>query len=183
MSQLANKDKTIADMKEKMSGATNSRNSIFAGMMQNQAMNLEENLIQSRNAPINEKSSTLSMLVKKDNMMDKHRTVIPSIAPINMKLDRTLIPISGAKSGFAVVFFEIQVKGVSVGRVEFELFENTMKTSENFRALCTGEKGVGKQGKNLCYKYSPLHRVVPNFIIQGGDIVNKNGTGGESIYG
>ena len=58
-----------------------------------------------------------------------------------------------------------------------------MKTSENFRALSTGEKGIGKQGKPLSYRYNTMHRVVPNFIIQGGDIINKNGTGGESIYG
>ena len=84
-----------------------------------------------------------------------------------------------------IVFMDINVAHERLGRVVFELFADEVpKTAENFRALCTGEKGLGeKTGKNLHYKGSTFHRVIKDFMIQGGDFENGNGTGGESIYG
>ncbi|XP_076005142.1 peptidyl-prolyl cis-trans isomerase D [Genypterus blacodes] len=83
------------------------------------------------------------------------------------------------------VFFDVDIDGERVGRIVFELFADvTPKTAENFRALCTGEKGTGKStGKPLHFKGCPFHRIIKQFMIQGGDFSNHNGTGGESIYG
>merc|ERR1719471_637239 len=82
------------------------------------------------------------------------------------------------------VFFDIEIGGEPKGRVEFELFASVVpKTAENFRAQTTGEKGTGKSGKPLHYKGSKFHRIIPNFMIQGGDFTMGNGMGGESIYG
>merc|ERR1711988_137568 len=83
-----------------------------------------------------------------------------------------------------LVFFDITIGGKSAGRVTFELFDSvTPKCAENFRCLCTGEKGRGRSGKNLFFKGSSFHRIIPGFMIQGGDFTKGNGTGGESIYG
>ena len=82
------------------------------------------------------------------------------------------------------VFFDMTLDGAPAGRIVMELYaDTTPNTAENFRALCTGEKGVGKKGKPLHFKGSAFHRVIPGFMCQGGDFTAGNGTGGESIYG
>ena len=82
------------------------------------------------------------------------------------------------------VFFDITIGDAPAGRLVFELFADvTPKTAENFRALCTGEKGKGQSGKALHFKGSSFHRIIPDFMCQGGDFTRGNGTGGESIYG
>ena len=105
------------------------------------------------------------------------------LLPLKLKL--LIIPPEMANSSRPRVFLDLTVGSIPLGRIVFELFtEVAPKTAENFRALCTGEAGIGKTTeKPLHYKGCLFHRVVKNFMIQGGDFVNFNGTGGESIYG
>ena len=85
------------------------------------------------------------------------------------------------------VYMDLSHGTEPLGRIVFKLFKDiTPKTAENFRALCTGErgkKGLGQSATDLCYRGSNIHRVVRGFVIQGGDFTKGNGTGGWSIYG
>ncbi|ERN08216.1 hypothetical protein AMTRI_Chr09g17600 [Amborella trichopoda] len=82
------------------------------------------------------------------------------------------------------VYLDVNIDGQHAGRIVIGLYGQVVpKTVENFRALCTDEKGIGINGKKLHYKGTPFHRIIPGFMMQGGDILHGDGRGSESIYG
>ncbi|GKV24026.1 hypothetical protein SLE2022_042590 [Rubroshorea leprosula] len=82
------------------------------------------------------------------------------------------------------VYLDVDIDGQRLGRIVIGLYGQVVpKTVENFRALCTGQKGKGATGKALHYKQTPFHRIISGFVIQGGDIAHGDGRGGESTYG
>ncbi|CAL0304283.1 unnamed protein product [Lupinus luteus] len=82
------------------------------------------------------------------------------------------------------VFLDVDIDKQRLGRIVIGLYGHVVpKTVENFRALCTGEKGESASGLKLHYKGTPLHRIISGFVIQGGDIVHHDGKGSGSIYG
>ncbi|XP_035173062.1 E3 SUMO-protein ligase RanBP2-like [Oxyura jamaicensis] len=122
------------------------------------------------------KVEQLAVRFKSQEMAATFKKVFEDCQGSLSKLKKGL-PAGLSKDTNPVVYFEVSADDKPLGRVTMELFSNIVpQTAENFRALCTGEKGFG-------FKNTKFHRIVTDFVCQGGDITNHDGTGGRSIYG
>ena len=136
---------------------------------------------------------TLESYKGKENVLFQklERKYCPSAAttsaPVEVALPPGVLPpppVGEVKDSRPTVYLDLTLGGETLGRVTIQLYTDLVPlASENFRALCTGEKGNGRSSsKPLHYKGCSFHRIVPNFVVQGGDFTKHNGTGGESIY-
>jgi cyclophilin family peptidyl-prolyl cis-trans isomerase len=117
----------------------------------------------------------LNNFLENSKMISRRKFILSSVAVV--AAGETMMSLAAEKTKLPKCFFDITADGKALGRIVFELRSDVVpKTAENFRALCTGEKGFG-------YKGCPFHRIIPQFMCQGGDFTNQNGTGGKSIYG
>ncbi|XP_045406324.1 E3 SUMO-protein ligase RanBP2 [Lemur catta] len=125
------------------------------------------------------KVEQLAVRFKTKEMADCFKKKFEECQQNLLKLQKGHVSLAAelSKETNPVVFFDVCADGEPLGRITMELFSNIVPlTAENFRALCTGEKGFG-------FKNSIFHRVIPDFVCQGGDITKHDGTGGQSIYG
>jgi len=120
---------------------------------------------------------------KRNNKFVRH--VVRVITPASSSQHK-MDPLVGeaVKRGNPVVFFDVSIGGRHAGRIKMELFKGTCpRTAENFRQFCTGETSDPRSGQPVGYKGSAFHRVIKDFMVQGGDFVNGDGTGCLCIYG
>ncbi|XP_077094428.1 E3 SUMO-protein ligase RanBP2-like isoform X4 [Siphateles boraxobius] len=125
------------------------------------------------------KVEQLAAKFKTPELAESFRRAFVNCQSLMSRADCAQVSVAEAHSRDSnpVVFFNMAVDGEPAGRIVMELFAHIVpKTAENFRALCTGEKGFGFQS-------SVFHRIIPDFMCQGGDITSGDGTGGKSIYG
>ncbi|XP_066846604.1 E3 SUMO-protein ligase RanBP2-like [Anser cygnoides] len=122
------------------------------------------------------KVEQLAVRFKSQEMAATFKKIFEDCQQSLSKLKKGL-PAGLSKDTNPIVYFEVSADDKPLGRVTMELFSNIVpQTAENFRALCTGERGFG-------FKNTKFHRIVSDFVCQGGDITNHDGTGGRSIYG
>lgn len=162
----------LSEYKEEDSVETTTTQEKSAAMVSLQAELDEKEIIQKANEAIaaHERAQALAEEVERERLAaeEKANRVNP-VVWFDISLANSDEPMS---------------KGEAVGKITMELFADTApKTVENFRCLCTGEKGVGANGFPLHYSNNIFHRIVGGYMMQGGDITRENGTGGESIYG